>query len=255
MKARTELLLYQMAYAFDRLSRPTWKNIDATFGSWAYGNGLLRQIQRLEAQAYIESSRDETTGKRVIRLTEKGLAAGRIGWDPDQRWARPWDGKWRMVLFDLPENERSLRDKLRKSLIGAGFGCMQRSVWIAPDPMTEMAAQLRAMVVNAAGLVLLEASPCGGESAADMVQAAWDFKRIDLAWEALAAHLKLVPDGGETQAHQAFQRWSAKERELLQRCLRLDPLLPASLLPSGYRGTKVWKQRGDAIQNLVGELN
>ncbi|MCF7675798.1 MAG: hypothetical protein K9N23_21715 [Akkermansiaceae bacterium] len=250
MKARTELLLYQMSYALDRLSRPTWQNLDSTFESWAYRSGSLRQIQRLEAQAYVETRRDETTGKRVIRLTEKGLAAGKAGWDPGSRWSRPWDGKWRMVLFDLPETERQLRDQLRKSLSRSGFGCMQRSVWISPDPMTELAAQLRAMPVNAESLMLLEAVPCGGESAPDMVQAAWDFKRIDLAWETLGSHLKQAPDRDEMQLPEAFQRWSAKEREILQRCLRLDPLLPNALLPPGYPGKEVWNQRRKVIQTI-----
>ena len=251
MKARTELLLYQMSYALDRLSRPTWQNVDASFESWAYGNGLLRQIQRLQAGSYLEMDRDEATGRRVIRLTEKGLAAGKAGRDPDQRWERPWDGKWRMVLFDLPETERRMRDQLRLNLVGSGFGCMQRSVWITPDPMPDLAAHLRAMAVNAAGLVILEAAPYGGESAADMVQAAWDFKRINFAWDSLGSHLKVVPDRSETGQRQAFESWSAKERELLKDCLRVDPLLPSPLLPPDYRGKAVWSQRRGVVQRVA----
>jgi len=49
---------------------PTWRNIDRSFESWAYGNSLLRQIHRLEAQAYLESRRDPKTGERVIGLTD-----------------------------------------------------------------------------------------------------------------------------------------------------------------------------------------
>ena len=194
MKARTELLLYQLAWTADRMMQPTWRNLDSSFESWAYGSGLLRQIQRLEAQAFIESQRDEKSGRRVIRLTEKGLAAGRAGSDPEQRWHRSWDGKWRMILFDLPEEERESRRKLRKKLYASGFGCMQRSAWISPDPLDALALELGPTAVNAAKLVVLDATPCGGESSADLVLAAWDFMHINGAWKNLDAHLDLASD-------------------------------------------------------------
>ena len=85
MNARTGLFLCQLEWTLDRMVRPTWRNLESSFESWAYGNGLLKQIHRLEAQAFIESRKDETSGKRVIRLTEKGMAAGRVGCDPGQR--------------------------------------------------------------------------------------------------------------------------------------------------------------------------
>lgn len=43
-----------------------------------------------------------------------------------------WDGKWRLVLFDIPENRRASRDKLRRSLNSLGMGILQASVWISP---------------------------------------------------------------------------------------------------------------------------
>ena len=127
MNSRTELFLYHLAWTLDRMMQPTWRNLHSSFESWAYGNGLLKQIQRLATQAFIESRRDKQSGKRVIRLTEKGLAAGRVGSDPEPRWQRPWDGSWRLILFDLPENQRDSRRKLRQKLVASGFGCMQRS--------------------------------------------------------------------------------------------------------------------------------
>jgi phenylacetic acid degradation operon negative regulatory protein len=43
-----------------------------------------------------------------------------------------WDGKTRMVFFDIPETERKLRDETRFSLIDLGFVIWQRSVFISP---------------------------------------------------------------------------------------------------------------------------
>jgi phenylacetic acid degradation operon negative regulatory protein len=43
-----------------------------------------------------------------------------------------WDGKWRVVAYDFPESERSLRNSLRYILTKARFLQIQKSVWISP---------------------------------------------------------------------------------------------------------------------------
>jgi phenylacetic acid degradation operon negative regulatory protein len=251
MNSRTELLLYHLAWTLDRVMQPTWRNLHSSFESWAYGSGFLKQIQRLEAQAYIESGRDKKSGKRVIRLTHKGVAAARLGGDPEPRWQRRWDGKWRVILFDLPETERLARRKLREKLAASGFGCMQRSAWLSPDPMDGFAAQLRPLAVNAATLVLLDATPCGGESAADLVAAAWNFSQINRAWKSLAAHLDAAPQDLAAMPKGRVVRWVTKERYLLQRCLRIDPFLPKQLLPPTYQGIATWEKRRRILANLA----
>ena len=255
MNSRTELLLYQLAWTLDRMMCPTWRNLDSSFESWAYGNGLLKQIRRLEAQAFIESKRDEKSGKRVIRLTEKGLAAGRAGSDPEQRWHRSWDGQWRVILFDLPEGQRELRRKLRNQLQASGFGCMQRSAWISPDPLDDRVMELRSLAVNAANLVLLNATPCGGESSDDLVRATWDFVRINEAWKNLDAHLDAAPNDPEAFSQETIVRWVTKERNLLLRCFRIDPFLPKELLPAKYMGIRIWNKRRRLLHKLAKNLS
>lgn len=43
-----------------------------------------------------------------------------------------WDGKWRIMLFDIPEKKRRHRDGLRMMLKAIGFKEFQKSVWIYP---------------------------------------------------------------------------------------------------------------------------
>ena len=118
MKAKTELLLYRMGWVLDRMMHPSFRNMDQSFESWAYQSGCLRQIQSLESQRLVESKPDDgRSGKRVYRLTELGRLAALGGRDPEQEWARRWDGLWRMVLFDVPESERRVRGSLRQVLI------------------------------------------------------------------------------------------------------------------------------------------
>ena len=43
-----------------------------------------------------------------------------------------WDGSWRVVLFDIPEENRDARDSLRTRLLNLGFFELQRSVLVHP---------------------------------------------------------------------------------------------------------------------------
>lgn len=43
-----------------------------------------------------------------------------------------WDGKWRIVILDLPESRKSEREAIRYLLKKAGFVCLKNSMWISP---------------------------------------------------------------------------------------------------------------------------
>ena len=43
-----------------------------------------------------------------------------------------WDGRWRLVIFDVPEKLRKGRDALREKLKDLGFYELQKSVFIFP---------------------------------------------------------------------------------------------------------------------------
>lgn len=45
---------------------------------------------------------------------------------------RPWDGKWRIVLYDIPEDEREARNAFRDHLADLGFRKFQNSAGIYP---------------------------------------------------------------------------------------------------------------------------
>jgi len=42
------------------------------------------------------------------------------------------DGKWIMLMFDIPENKKHLRDKLRRYILSLGYKMLQKSVWVCP---------------------------------------------------------------------------------------------------------------------------
>ena len=43
-----------------------------------------------------------------------------------------WDGRWRVLIFDIPEHRKSVRNRIRTTLQAVGFIRLQDSVWIFP---------------------------------------------------------------------------------------------------------------------------
>ncbi len=58
-----------------------------------------------------------------------------------------WDGKWRILIFDIPQYRKRDREHIRNTLISIGFMRLQHSVWIYPydceDLMTLLKADLK----------------------------------------------------------------------------------------------------------------
>ncbi|MFA6301327.1 MAG: hypothetical protein WC609_03180 [Candidatus Paceibacterota bacterium] len=54
-----------------------------------------------------------------------------------------WDGSWRIILLDLPENRKSERESLRYLLKKAGFVCLKNSAWISPFPYEHLFANIK----------------------------------------------------------------------------------------------------------------
>jgi phenylacetic acid degradation operon negative regulatory protein len=253
MKPKTQELLYLALWTYDTLSRPTFRNLTESFEGWAYRNGLLRQLHRLERRQWLESQTGPA-GCRLHRLTDAGRLQAMGGRDPEACWRRSWDGRWRVVLFDVPETRSSTRNKLRRYLRSRGFGYLQNSAWITPDPVDRERAILADGPVDVESLILLEARPCTGESDADIVAGAWDFDEINQGYNRYREILLRRPHRRlDTEAAaNGLHRWLGEERVAWLEMMDRDPLLPQALLPAAYAGRRVWRLRRE-IMAEVGE--
>lgn len=78
--------------------------------------------------------RENKDGEVEIILTKEGKKKA-IKYQLDEmEIKRPdrWDGKWRMVIFDIPEKKKKAREALRNKLKDLGFKELQKSVFIYP---------------------------------------------------------------------------------------------------------------------------
>lgn len=86
---------------------------------------LLKTIKRLNKKGYIEFT-DEN--RLSLKLTELGNSKALIAKIKTFK-EEDWDGKWRLVSYDIPEKNRAVRDLLRYKLKEFGFTKLQNSVW------------------------------------------------------------------------------------------------------------------------------
>ena len=55
---------------------------------------------------------------------------------------KEWDGKWRIVIFDIPETKKIMRNFFREKLQWLGFKQLQESVWISPYNIADEVEEL-----------------------------------------------------------------------------------------------------------------
>jgi len=73
-------------------------------------------------------------GKKYLRLTDKGEQILRVFELHDYKIKKPkhWDRKYRIIIFDIKEERKITRNKLRNTLRSISFFRLQDSVWVYP---------------------------------------------------------------------------------------------------------------------------
>ena len=116
-----------------------------------FNQRIKQALLRLERRGLIKVTGEGK--KREIHLTAQGeklidgLYAGAYVIPLPTRW----DGKWRLVMFDVPEKRKKVRDTLRMLLRSAGFIHFQDSAWIQPYPCDELVTLLRSHLGSGKG--------------------------------------------------------------------------------------------------------
>src|SRR3989304_4484269 len=90
-------------------------------------NGLLQY-----KNGFLELTKNGETELELLEMK---------GWKMDK--PKRWDGRWRMLIFDIPETRRPARDKVRQTLSTIGFYRLQDSVWIYPYDCEDLVTLLK----------------------------------------------------------------------------------------------------------------
>lgn len=96
-------------------------------------------VERLSQRGFIKKSGDlvciRDKGRHAVDVTVRNVRRSLK--------TRKWDGKWRIVAYDIPERFKPLRDAVRLTLKNAGFVKFQDSLWIFPHECRELATLIQ----------------------------------------------------------------------------------------------------------------
>jgi phenylacetic acid degradation operon negative regulatory protein len=223
------------------------------------GQAVRSTLSRMARKGWLKS---RTAGRysfysltpKSIRLLEEG--AQRIF----QPRADPWDGRWHLLVYSIPEAKRHLRRRLQRRLRWLGFGTLNHATWISPRDLHDEVEQ----VVNGFNIHpyvdLFVAEHRDFSRDAEIVARCWDLKRLRKYHAALIARFEplyehdkaRIKAGHRLQPETCFVRRFRLIEEYLSSPY-VDPNLPLELLPEDWLGGKAAQLLQEYHEMLVGE--
>ncbi|KKT75023.1 MAG: Transcriptional regulator, PaaX family [Parcubacteria group bacterium GW2011_GWB1_44_7] len=139
------LLLGGIALGLTHSPKQYFEILGKMFDDWkgVRKSNVKRSIKNLYRLGMLKEIKNKD-GTISIILSEKGKKAAKIYSIDNLKIDKPkkWDGNWRMVIFDIPERIKKVREALRMHLRNLGFYELQKSVFIYPLPCAEEINQI-----------------------------------------------------------------------------------------------------------------
>ncbi len=128
------LLFTGVALSLSYTPRQYWRTLKGVSKEWKKINKkeLKYGINKLYESKCVRKNENKD-GTVTIIITDKGkLKALNYKFEEMRIDKKNWDGKWRILTFDVPEKVRWGRDALRDKIKKLGFYELQKSVFIFP---------------------------------------------------------------------------------------------------------------------------
>lgn len=204
---------------------------------------IYSSVNRLAKDGLIEKFKRE---KRIyFRLTEKGSNYIQNHLKSSEKSVSSWDGKWRLVIFDVPEEKGKLRTFLRDYLKILGFGKVQRSVWISPYDFENKVAYFAKKLKISDYIFQLSVNNFRGLNGKEIAQLFWDTDSLQSKYADFIQkystklnHL-LEAEAKKSEKHSILiTRFLSNLLWDYRSILAHDPHLSPELLPPDWAGDK-----------------
>lgn len=102
-----------------------------------------RSLKNLTENGCIEILKSDH--KDYLKLTKKGKTKmnSLLIASEDTLVPQTWDGFWRIIILDLPEDRKNERESLRYLLKKANFICVKNTVWVSPYPYEHLFTNIK----------------------------------------------------------------------------------------------------------------
>lgn len=217
-------------------------------------HNFFRVVQRQLKSGNIETTVNDK--KVYLRLTPAGQEKIIRDFPILKLQNSRWDGKWRMVFFDISETSRRVRNILRSKLKELGLGMLQQSVWITPHDITKIFTEfLRASGLENQVYVIETSRLLMGDEKL-LAEKIWHLNKLNEEYKDLLAEIKAVKsmyiatDGRRhvctlsNKQSMAIKMKIAKLKRKYMELLTRDPFLPKELLPNSWVGEEMKKEIG-----------
>ncbi|HET7522214.1 MAG TPA: phenylacetic acid degradation operon negative regulatory protein PaaX [Bacillales bacterium] len=213
-------------------------------------------ISRMSKQGWVQSRREGN--KSHYCLTDRGVkrineAAGRIF----KLQPESWDGKWRMLMYTIPEEKRNLRDELRKEIVWSGFGMLSNGFWISPNRLEKQVNDLIDKYEIAPYVHFFISEYEGPHENQKLVRECWDLDGLNERYEPFIDYYnkKFTSDrrkikNGEMTDGECFVERTKLVHEY-RKFLFVDPGLPEELLPKKWLGNQAASLFSDYYKALA----
>ncbi|MEI2665216.1 phenylacetic acid degradation operon negative regulatory protein PaaX [Rossellomorea sp. LJF3] len=213
-------------------------------------------ISRMNKQGWVQA--EKQGNKSYYSLTERGEvrmeeAANRIfKLKPEQ-----WDGKWRILMYSIPEEIRSIRDELRKELVWSGFGTLSTSTWISPNNLEKQVQSLIGKYDIKEYVDFFIAEHKGPNENQRLIEKSWDLNEINDRYQEFISRYsqQYMIDKSKISKGQMSDAECFVERTKLvheyRKFLFVDPGLPEELLPEKWLGAHAATLFGEYYKELA----
>lgn len=164
------------------------------------------------------------------RLTDRGFMELALQF-PYIRFLRDkWDGKWRILSYEIPEKRRELRDKLRRHVAGWGLGPWHRSFWVTPHPIIDDLRRLVSGREEEKYVQAFESDHVFGDQDG-LIEKVWGRSELDKKYRELFKKWHLILSQNENKEDK-LKKVATEYVGLL----RQDPGLPTELVGANWIG-------------------
>ncbi|MGB9883026.1 MAG: CRISPR-associated endonuclease Cas2 [Microgenomates group bacterium] len=238
-------LIFSLAFIFDQYQKISIKNFYRMF--YLPGYSLKKQsyyelLSRAEKVGDITKERKD--GEVYIKLSSKAGDFFNEKISLKKLAEKEWDGLWRLVIFDINETDKVIREKLRKKLRQLGFAMWQESVYITPHPLTDEINEYLKSSNLFPKVICLEARTIGVENQRGFAWIIFNLKDLNRKYLNLINLLNhLLND---------FKNRKIKKKDFLkemqnifqayQELVMEDPFLPKGLEPNNWPREKLKKK-------------
>jgi len=194
----------------------------------------LNQKTRGTLSGLIKEGSIEKENENKYRLTERGFLGLSLEF-PFFRFLREkWDGKWRIISYEIPEKKREIRDRLRREMQGWGLGPWHRSFWITPHPILPTLKSLTSQKEEEKYIQSFEADHTFGDREF-LIEKVWSKSALDKSYRELFKKWHEVLSSDDEKADK-LKKVIGEYINLL----RQDPGLPTELVGEGWIGFEGW---------------